>query len=273
MTDCPGYIAPHRAQLGADGGKYGPFNCTASSAARVLDQSTCSVYRFSGAEIRAASSEPIPNPQSPGLNLPQVDAAVFKLTHGAINLDTRINYAADHTIARVRGGEPAVVQFNRSSLIALGLNFGSSFGKGHAASMDGVGGLYMDDPLTRRFPITDAQAKKILGSLIINGHPIGIGNSYASFGPDSIHSKWVVVIHPEPGTRGYPKLRYFNTFDVSGSSVIGTHVLRTGGFSATCTAPRLFKWKGHADQLLVQIIDGKKARGEWVRAAWAQRES
>jgi hypothetical protein len=272
VTDCSTYVAPHHAQLGPDGGKYGPFNCTASAAARVLDQGSCGQWKFSGAEVRAASNEPIPDPQSPGLNLDQVDLAAIKLTHQAVNLDVRKMYSADRTIARVLAGEPAVIQFNRQSLISLGLGFGAGFAKGHAASMDGIGGLHIDDPLTKRFPVTPAQAKTVLGSLIINGHPIGIGNAYAAFGPDSITSRWVATIRPEKGTKGWPTYRYFNTFTVAGSTITGTGVLRTGGFSTVCTAPRTFAWPGHASQRLVQLTAGSR-KGTWIRAAWAHRET
>jgi hypothetical protein len=274
VTDCATYVAPHHAQLGPDGGKYGPFNCTASATARVLDQGSCGAWKFTGAEVRAATNEPIPDKASPGLNLTQVDFAAQSLTHGAVNLDVRAMYSADRTIARVLAGEPAVIQFNRQSLIALGLGYGAGFGGGHAASMDGIGGLHIDDPLTKRFPVTPVQVKTILGSLIVNGHPIGIGNAYVAFGPDSITSRWVVSIHPQKGTKGWPSLRYFNTFNVkAGNWIVDTDVMRTGGFSATCTAPQTFRWQGHANQRLVQITDGKKALGKWVRAAWANRET
>lgn len=251
--DCPTYLARHRAQLAfSEGGKYGPVNCTPVGFSRALDQGTCGKELVTGAQIRAASTEPIPDPASPGMNLDQGDDAVFRLTAGRINFDSRRMYDADVAIRRILGGEPAVIQFQRSALISLGFGFGNAFAGGHAASADGIGGLHIDDTLTRRFPVTAAQMKTILGSLLLSTGPVGYGKAYISFAPD-MTAAWRVVVHPPSGEFG------LYTVDPARRLVTATRVARTGGFSARCTSARSFRWDGHASQSLVILTSGALA--------------
>lgn len=274
-ADCATYVAPHRAQLGADGGKYGGVNCTPCGGGRALDQGTCGHEKFTGAEIRAASSEPRPDPKSPGLNLEQVDAAVFRLTHGRVNFDSRRMYSAYETIRRVLGGEPAIVQFQRSALVAMGLGFGHGFKGGHASSLDGINGLHLDDPLTKRFPMTETQVVTLLGSLLIEGRPIGRGNAYVSFAPDST-ADWHVSI-PKPPRDGKPHAFGLYVVNPTTRKVVGAPKRRyTRGFSANCTSARRFDWSGHSSQSLVILTSGslakeaaKKGQTYAVRATWA----
>lgn len=278
MSDCPNYVAPHSNQLGPSAGKTGPFDCTAHAAAMVADQGTCGAERFTGRSIRLATDEPVPDPQSPGLNLDQVDTALRSLTHGAVDLDVERMYPAATTIARVLGGEPAVVQYQRSALIAMGLGFGNGFGGGHASKLDGVGGLHLDDPLTKRFPITAAQATTLMASLIVGApphqHAIGIGRAYVAFGPDSIHSRWVAHI---PGdTDG--STRRFSIYYVRDGKVISTRVGFTRGFTVNSTAPATYSWGAHPTQRLVVLTSGSWSTYQVpagcrvaVRAVWARR--
>lgn len=52
--------------------RYAKKNCAAYSMAMGIDFSTLGGVVISGREIRARSSEPVPDPRSPGLNLSQV---------------------------------------------------------------------------------------------------------------------------------------------------------------------------------------------------------
>jgi len=72
------YRAPHRRQLVASD-PYGRYNCTAYAAARAIDAATVGGLKVDGVTIRALSNEPVPNPSSPGLNIPQVVAVSRKL--------------------------------------------------------------------------------------------------------------------------------------------------------------------------------------------------
>jgi hypothetical protein len=58
---------------------YGKFNCTAYAAARAIDAATLGGLKIDGETIRALSNEPVPNPDSPGLNIAQVVAVSKKL--------------------------------------------------------------------------------------------------------------------------------------------------------------------------------------------------
>ncbi len=81
---------------------------------------------------------------------------------------------------------------------------------------------------------------------------------------------WGASVHPVYGTRGYPSYRYFNVFTVKNGSIATVETARTGGFSATCTAPSPpLSWAGHPKQSLVQLTSGSRA-GEWIRSAYAK---
>lgn len=237
--DCPNYVAPHRDQLRyAEGGKYGGVNCTPVSFARALDAGTCGQERFTGAQIRAASNEPIPDPKSPGLNLDQGDAAVFKLTTGDVNFDTRHGYDVDLAYHRIIDGQPAVIQYQRSKQIALGHGNGNRFPGGHAASVDSVNGLHLDDPLTSRFAITYAEFRQLCGSLVLtwsDGHtgPLGVGKAYVSFAPDVTHD-WRIVL---PGYSFFYYPVDEKTRTITGKRKVGDS---GPGSSAPCSSPRRF---------------------------------
>lgn len=57
--------------------KYGGVNCGAYSAAMAIDRATMGGLVVTGATVRRATNEPIPDPSSPGLNLPQLVNAAF----------------------------------------------------------------------------------------------------------------------------------------------------------------------------------------------------
>lgn len=78
------YRPKHQKQLTATD-KYGKYNCTAVSAAIAGDRATLGGVIVSGKDIRAASSEPIPdtNPNTengPGLTPQQAVDALYRLT-------------------------------------------------------------------------------------------------------------------------------------------------------------------------------------------------
>lgn len=58
----------------------GRYDCTAYSAALAVDRHTIGGVVVRGRDIRLASSEPRPDPASPGLNFAQATAAAFRLT-------------------------------------------------------------------------------------------------------------------------------------------------------------------------------------------------
>lgn len=59
---------------------YGRYNCTAYSMARVVDYATLGGLKgITGSLIRALSDEPIPDEESPGLNLIQMEKVAHQL--------------------------------------------------------------------------------------------------------------------------------------------------------------------------------------------------
>ncbi len=56
---------------------YGGVNCSAYSCAMSIDRATMGGTLVTGKQVRAASNEPRPDPQSPGLNIPQLVNVAF----------------------------------------------------------------------------------------------------------------------------------------------------------------------------------------------------
>lgn len=72
------YRPRHQYQL-IPGDPYGGLNCTAYAAAMLIDAATLGGLLVTGRTVRALSTEPTPDPASPGLNIPQVVAVSKKL--------------------------------------------------------------------------------------------------------------------------------------------------------------------------------------------------
>lgn len=258
-ADCPTYVEPRRSQLGPDGGRYGNVGCTPGAFARATNQATCGAEDFTGAQVRAASNEPIPSRTSPGLNMDQGDDAIYRLTRGRVNFDTRRMYPALEAIDRILAGEPAVVQYQRSAQIAMGKGGGNVFGGGHAGKLDGVGGLHLFDNLVPRFALTTSQAVTLMGSLLVprNGRlaRIGRGNAYVSFGPDNT-ADWHVSI-PKAGFRDGQRHAFgLWIVDPVRRIVLGRPTRRyTKGMSANVARAARFAYRGDSQSLCV-LLDG-----------------
>ena len=264
---CNGFHPHHQNQLGSDGGVHGGVNCTACAAGMVGEADSCGSLRFTGAQIRAASDEPNPDPKSPGLNLRQVEAALLKLSNGRIDLDTRKRYPFEKLRARISGGSVAILQVKRGVFIDAGEGHHNKFRGGHAITIGADNGNpWIDDPLTGRFPTTWETLRQAAGRLELNNHGsiCGVGKAYVSFSRDittdvapsanggSGHQAGGrVSIGPGAGE----EKRRFGLYTVVGRTVVGVQVRRTGGFSATCSAPRLYTWPGHSSQSLVVVLD------------------
>lgn len=263
--NCPDFYPTDQRQLVYKwGGKYGGANCTACAAGEAGEAQTCGSLLYTGAQVRAASNEPIPDPSSPGLNLPQVDAALYKLSNGRIDLDTHQGYDTSAAEVRIVGGAQAIVQIQRSVLIKHGLGFGNSFPGGHAieTGMSSTG-LWFLDPLTGRHAITFAVLWEAAAALVVSksGEIAGRGKCYIAFTRDLVPD-YRVSVQPFKGeTR-----RSFALYTVSGTHIVpadghnGRQVRSTGGFSANCRPPRLYQWSGHSSQRLVIITSGFLAK-------------
>jgi hypothetical protein len=159
---------------------------------------------FTGARVRAATNEPVPDPKSPGLNLGQVDTALYRLSKGAIDLDTHHRYDFDATRSRIIAGQPAVVQIRRKVMVDRGYADGNYFGGGHAAAAGYDTALWVDDPLTGLFRPGWDDLDAAMGGLVLNaaGDIAGSGKGYVSFGRDVVPS-YRIRFAPGPATFRY----------------------------------------------------------------------
>src|SRR5262245_58218945 len=86
-TDRPGYLPKFQPQNpDKSGDPFGWSNCTAYAGAMAGDFDTCGATVLTGERVRQLSSEPIPDTDSPGLNLRQIDEAMNRY---GIDLETR----------------------------------------------------------------------------------------------------------------------------------------------------------------------------------------
>lgn len=255
-TNCPNLKPTHQAQLVYQwGGRYGGSNCTACSAGMVGQVHTCGALRFTGAQIRAATNEPIPDPKSPGLNLGQVDTALFKLSKGAIDLDTHYRYGFDSLVQRVTGGAPAIAQFRRKILIDAGFGGGNSFAGGHAGAIGFDGRLWMDDPLTGLIRPSWGVLERAMGLLVLDaaGNIAGIGKAYVSFGRD-VARNYRIRFGPGPAVFEY---------SLRDGMIWSREAIRFRSTTgAPCRPPRMFlahpkgPLKGTASRRLAIVTDG-----------------
>lgn len=259
MSTCPNFHPDVQLQLTyAEGGRYGPYNCTACSGGMTGEGHTCGSLRYTGAQVRAASSEPIPDPESPGLNLAQVDTALYKLSGGRINLDTHYRYPMDSVRTRVDGGAIATLQIQRSVLVENGHAHGNNFRGAHAITIgsDSKGPWYID-PLTGFHRITwnllgSAAAALVLGE---SGEICGRGKAYVSFTRDLV-ANYRISVQP---FAGHAK-RDFALYVVKAGVITARHVRETGGFTANSNPPRLYTWSGHTSQRISIVTSGFLAK-------------
>jgi hypothetical protein len=278
---CNGFLPTHQAQLEYRwGGLYGGSNCTACSAGMAGQAHTCGKLLFTGAQIRAATNEPIPDPKSPGLNLSQVDSALRALSNGVIDLDTRYAIPFDTYRAKLTAGSQAILQLQRIELIRAGQGYGNAFGGGHAVASGADNGVpWFDDPLTGRHTTTWATLEKAAGALLFpNGTHLGFGKVYAAFTRD-ITQTYRVTCRPLPGQTYRTFTRYF----VNAAGRITTHeIRRTKGFALPCSPPRLLATEGsyqrHASDptypvrrvSMVQVTKpGSSMDGWWLASHWS----
>lgn len=106
------YIPRHQTQVNA-ADPNGRYNCTAYAAAMAIDAATLGGCVPSGANVRALSDEPVPSPQSPGLNVPQVCAVAARLH---VTLTDRSGFGVQRLVEWVEAGHAAVVQVDRTTL-------------------------------------------------------------------------------------------------------------------------------------------------------------
>ena len=254
----------------------GRFDCTGWTFALLANIDSGGAFTFTGRQVRLASDEPIPEGQpgnppppgrrpSPGLNFPQADAAVDKLTKGRVNLDVRVGRNAA-TVAEaeklLRAGHFAGVQVRRDVLRAGGVGLANRFGGGHAivAGYDReLGSFVIGDPLIPDWePVHPDVLWRAAASLVIGGsdaHPtiVGAGRAYMAFTRD------VVAENPKP--------QRFNAIFEPGSVWVYTPPQGVIGWmrvsrvfakatSAACTEPVPITFGGRRRKLVKMLAGG-----------------
>lgn len=269
---CNDYYPTHQDQLEYQwGGKYGRFNCTPCAAGMAGQAYTCGDLLYTGAQIRAASDEAIPDPDSPGLNLAQVDASLRKLSGGRIDLDVRYTYAFASYKKRLIAGEQAVLQGWRQKLVNAGQGYGNTFGKNHAIHTGCTNGVpWFDDPLTGRHNTTWATLQAFAGALnigaVVQGKVIyralGSGYVYAAFTRDNTRT---YLLHFEGGAF----YRYF--LNASKTAIVRRAPVKVPASTkpAPVSAPRLYPWPGNKSRVLVHL-EGGDYQGIWVAVPQSQ---
>ena len=244
----------------------GRYDCSAYSAAWITDAHTGGATKLTGRAIRLASSEPIPDRSSPGLNLTQVDAAVYKLTSGRVNLDTRTGIGIYQFRDLVKDGRWAILQVNRGVLVDKGFGGGNGFRGGHAITVhfDGTAPI-IGDPLVPYYIRTGWSALyAAAGALVINtsGTKLGYGRANVSLTRD-LTPDYRVRIAPTYGDR----VAFWQYLLGADGKAYARSRAYTGGFSATCTPPR---WvPGPFARSLVRLTSGSRA-GQYVDARYAE---
>lgn len=257
---------PARYQQLKVGGVTGPVDCTAHGGAWVTDAHTKGAIKLSGRAIRLASSEPIPDPTSPGLNVSQVDAAIYRLTDGKVNLDTvDPRVMTRQTLkARVVAGQWVNLAVSRRVLVARGYGGSHGFTGAHDITVHckpGDATPVIGDPLVPYYirstwdAVLDA-AQAVTGSGLI----------FSSFTRDLI-PEYRVNVQPKAG---YDRLSFVRYHLDSLGRIASRARYTSGGFTATCTPPRYFTGtNGISGRRLVRLTSGSR-EGWYISANWSE---
>lgn len=255
------------------GGATRSVDCSGWSGAINTDAHTRGATKLTGRAIRLASNEPVPDPESPGLNVQQVDAAIYKLTGGKVDMWTptpgTIGRAGfrDHLI----DGRWVHVAVKRGVLVDRGFGGSSGFRGSHAitvhARMTDLSPV-IGDPLVPYYYAASWDAILDAAEAVT---PSGL--LYVSFTRD-LTVDYRVSVHPDPGKRRKKFLRYFVDGD---GRITGRKASYTTGFSATCTAPRMHtgsvqtrNGRVAVARELVKLTSGSRDEW-WINAVYAER--
>lgn len=244
------------------GGATRSVDCTAWGGALVTDAHTQGSIKLSGRQIRLNSNEPVPDPGSPGLNVTQVDAAIYRLTGGRVNLDTPWPGSFGRTGLRDRvvDGRWANMAVKRSVLVDRHYGGSSGFRGAHDITLHvRLTDLapIIGDPLVPYYYAATWDAVLDAAQAVTSS-----GDIYASFTRD-LTKDYRAVVHPTPpATR-----KVFYRYIVENGRITGRVRHRTEGFSATCTAPRTYS--GTYTRSLVKLTSGSR-RGYYINASYAR---
>jgi hypothetical protein len=242
------------------GGPTGPFDCNPWCGAILVDAHSAGKVKTTGRKLRLASDEPKPDPHSPGLNLPQVDAAIRAIT--PFDFDTRLGDTILDAETRIRDGRWASIQVVRGVLVDHGYGGPSTFRGTHEITVHcnpGDPTPVIGDPLVPHY-------MRASWSVIWRAAAgiTGAGRVNAMFTRDLI-PEYTATIRPTPPATQ----RRFHVFHVTAGRIVRREVNVTRGFTRPCTPPRFYPWPGHAGRSLVELTAGDR-KGLYVRSEWAK---
>lgn len=249
---------------------YGWDSCTAFAGAMAASFDRQVRLLCTGAQVRRNSSEPVPDPRSPGLNLAQIDASL----RDGWNVDLDVHYRmpwADFE-RQINAGRGGILQGWYAPIADSQYDAGNGFRGNHAVfvppgwgAMDplasGKGSLYQYAGAPYPLPMLREYAGRL--NVAPSGYSaLGLGLVYAAMTRDRAGT-WVFTV-------GATKL---GVFTIGPNGVIShVRIATTGGFNALCTPPRTYVWPGHTPQRLVRLINGSHA-GWYVRAQHAEEKT
>jgi hypothetical protein len=200
-----------------------------------------------------------------GLTLAQIDLALR--TYWSVDLDTVYRDSWANFAAQINAGRGAILQGGYGPIADSRFDAGGGF-RGNHAIFIAPGWIGMD-PLAdgRRSGIykyhgeayTQSVLKAFAGKLNTGSQLLGAGLVYAAFTRPHIAQAYRLRIPAGP----------YGVYTVSNGVVTGSRVAITGGFSAMCSAPRLYPWPNHTSQRLVRLTSGSHA-GQFVRGTYAR---
>ncbi len=271
MTACvgrPGYLPRFQHQL-RDDDPYGAYNCTAYAAAMAGDFDTCGSVVLTGERVRQLSDEPRPDPDSPGLNLRQIDAA---LNRYGVDLETRYRLPWEDFVRKIEKGEGAVLQVYYGPIADSKYDAGGGFRGNHAFFVPPGWGVMDSLADGRRSGIYeysgDPYPKPLLreaaGKLIISGTTrLGDGYVYAAFTRDR-RATWYVKIGPD---------RSFAVFDANDADRTCRFIRHSttdhdGSPRWDCTSPRTYRNRRGETRILVRLLEGR-LKGLYVNVKYS----
>lgn len=233
-----------------NGDPWGGFDCTAWCGAILVDAHTQGARQTTGTAVRRNSNEVPPDPRSPGLNLPQVDDSVFKITGGHVDLDTKVQARAltrDQAQAMIIDGRWGTYQINRAVFVNRG--FATGFMGAHAITVHArdIDNLpVIGDPLVSHYYAVSWDALGDAAESLT--HSFDPGKVYTQFTRD-LTPDYRVRIMPTPP---YKVVTFYQFFLNAKGQIARKPVPHTiGGLNKPCTRP---SWHGS----VVTGVPGRK---------------
>ncbi len=187
-----------------------------------------------------------------------------------VDLDTNYRYPWANFASRINAGQAAVLQGWYGPIADSRFDAGRGF-RGNHAVLVLPGWIVMDSLADGRYgdayqyhgeSYPQSLLKTFGGKLNVSTseyRALGSGLVYASFTRDRVANYKASV---RSGTYGVYSIG-------PDGQIASSRVATTGGFSATCTAPRLYLWPSHTAQSLVRLTSGSHS-GQYIRSTWSR---